>query len=70
MFIGHVDSGKSTTCGNILLLTGAKDSKEIKKLEKEAKSAKREGWGLAYVMDENPEERAKGKTVEVGKSFF
>jgi len=31
---------------------------------------KRESWWKAYIVDINPEERQKGKTVEVGKVFF
>lgn len=70
VFIGHVDVGKSTICGNILLITGRVDKNELRKLEIEAKEKKRESWYLAYIMDINEEERAKGKTVEVGKSHF
>jgi len=33
VFIGHVDSGKSTTCGCILVETGAFDKNEIKKFK-------------------------------------
>jgi len=33
VFIGHVDAGKSTICGNILLLTGKVDSRTIEKYE-------------------------------------
>jgi len=29
-----------------------------------------ESWFLAFIMDTNEEERAKGKTVEVGRAFF
>ncbi len=70
MFIGHVDAGKSTICGNILLLTGRIDVRTVEKYEKEAAELNRESWWLAYVMDENEEEKEKGKTVEVGKSCF
>ena len=70
VFIGHVDAGKSTICGEILLLTGRVDKNELRKLEIEAKEKKRESWYLAYIMDINEEERAKGKTVEVGKAHF
>lgn len=37
VFIGHVDAGKSTTCGNILFLTGKVDQRTIEKYEREAK---------------------------------
>jgi len=70
VFIGHVDAGKSTICGNILLLTGKVDQNEIRRLEAEAKEKNRESWYLAYIMDINEEEKAKGKTVEVGKALF
>jgi peptide chain release factor subunit 3 len=32
---------------------------------REAKEKNRESWYMAYIMDTNEEERAKGKTVEV-----
>lgn len=70
VFIGHVDAGKSTICGNILLLTNKIDKRLIETYEQEAKDKGRESWWLAYVMDQNEEERAKGKTVEVGRAFF
>lgn len=70
VFMGHVDCGKSTTCGNILVLTNAISKKEVKKLEAEAVKANRQSWYLAYVMDTNDEERERGKTIEVGKASF
>lgn len=70
VFIGHVDAGKSTICGQVLLLSGLVDLNELKKYELEAKENNRESWYLAYIMDQGAEERAKGKTVEVGKAFF
>ena len=42
------------------------DKEELRKMELEAKKNKRESWSKAYVIDINPEEREKGKTVEVG----
>jgi len=53
-----------------LLLTGQVDERTIQKYEREAKEKNRESWYLAYVMDTNEEERAKGKTVEVGRAHF
>lgn len=70
VFIGHVDAGKSTTCGNILYLSGCVDERIIEKYMKEAKDKNRESWFLAYIMDTNEEEKAKGKTVEVGRAHF
>jgi len=70
VFIGHVDAGKSTISGNILYLTGQVDARTIEKYEREAKEKNRTSWFLAYIMDTNEEERAKGKTVEVGRAHF
>ncbi|KAL4853614.1 Eukaryotic peptide chain release factor GTP-binding subunit ERF3B [Chlorella vulgaris] len=70
VFIGHVDAGKSTTAGQILFLTGGVDDRTIEKYEREAKEKNRESWYMAYIMDTNEEERAKGKTVEVGRAYF
>lgn len=70
VFIGHVDAGKSTTGGQILYLSKMVDERTIQKYEKEAKEKNRESWYMAYIMDTNEEERAKGKTVEVGRAHF
>ncbi|KAK6163379.1 hypothetical protein DH2020_000243 [Rehmannia glutinosa] len=70
VFIGHVDAGKSTIGGQILFLSGQVDDRTIQKYEKEAKEKSRESWYMAYIMDTNEEERAKGKTVEVGRAHF
>ncbi|KAK3157902.1 hypothetical protein QOZ80_2AG0129970 [Eleusine coracana subsp. coracana] len=70
VFIGHVDAGKSTAGGQILFLSGQVDDRTIQKYEKEAKDKSRESWYMAYIMDTNEEERAKGKTVEVGRAHF
>ena len=70
VFIGHVDAGKSTISGNLMFAMGVVDKRTIDKYKEEAKSKNRESWWLAYVMDENEEEKAKGKTVEIGRANF
>jgi peptide chain release factor subunit 3 len=70
VFIGHVDAGKSTMSGQLLYLTGQVDKRTIERFEREAKQLNRESWFLAFIMDTNEEERAKGKTVEVGRAHF
>lgn len=52
------------------LQTGQIDDRTIAKYEKEAKERNRESWWIAYIMDEDDEERAKGKTVECGRAHF
>ncbi|KAL9712682.1 translation termination factor GTPase eRF3 [Leucoagaricus gongylophorus] len=70
VFIGHVDAGKSTMGGNILFITGMVDKRTMEKYEKEAKEAGRESWYLSWALDSTPQERSKGKTVEVGRGYF
>lgn len=70
VFIGHVDAGKSTICGNIMFSMGVVDKRTIEKYQQEAKEKNRESWWLAYVMDVSDDEKAKGKTVEVGRAHF
>jgi peptide chain release factor subunit 3 len=70
IFIGHVDAGKSTLGGSILYATGMVDERTMDKYKREAKDAGRETWYLSWALDLTKEERAKGKTVEVGRGFF
>ena len=70
VFIGHVDAGKSTMGGNILFLSGTVDKRTMEKYEREAKDAGRETWYLSWALDSTPQERSKGKTVEVGRAYF
>lgn len=70
VFMGHVDAGKSTMGGHILLLTGMVDKRTMEKYEREAKELGRESWYLSWALDLNSEERAKGKTTEYGRGFF
>lgn len=70
VFIGHVDAGKSTLSGSILYLMGKVDKRTIERFEREAKERNRESWFLAFILDTSEEERAKGKTVEVGRAHF
>lgn len=70
VFIGHVDHGKSTISGNLMYLMGVVDQRTIDKYKQEAKDKGRDSWWLAYVMDVSDEEKAKGKTIEVGRAQF
>ncbi|ROW08505.1 hypothetical protein VMCG_03067 [Cytospora schulzeri] len=70
IFIGHVDAGKSTLGGAILVVTGMVDQRTLDKYKREAKDMGRETWYLSWALDLTNEERSKGKTVEVGRGFF
>jgi elongation factor 1-alpha len=70
VFVGHVDHGKSTTVGRLLLDTGHIEQHEIDKFEEEAKERGKAGFGFAYVMDGLKEERERGITIDVAHKEF
>lgn len=70
VFVGHVDAGKSTICGQILVKMGLVDERTLSKYKEMAKEQNRESWYLSWCLDTNPEEREKGKTSEVGTAML
>lgn len=64
VLIGHVDHGKSTLAGRILVDTHEVDEREVEKAKEEAKANHMESWWLAYLLDCNISERLSGKTQE------
>ena len=57
MVIGHVDSGKSTTCGHLIYKLGGINQREIDKLAIEAKTNNKSSFLYAYIMDKNKKSR-------------
>lgn len=62
--IGHVDSGKSTTLGRFLYDLEFVSSHHLHTLTKEAKEKNKASFSLAWIMDQTPEERSRGITVD------
>ncbi|BDR92316.1 translation elongation factor EF-1 subunit alpha [Vulcanisaeta souniana] len=62
--IGHVDHGKSTLVGHLLVATGYVDEKGFKELEEQAKKMGKEDFVYAWVTDRLREERERGVTIE------
>lgn len=62
-FIGHVDSGKSTTVGNLAYQLGFVDSRKLEKLEKEAELKGKGSFFYAFLTDTNEAERERGITI-------
>jgi elongation factor 1-alpha len=69
-FIGHVDAGKSTTVGRLLLDSGAIDPQVLERLKREAQEKGKAGFEFAYVMDGLKEERERGVTIDVAHKKF
>ncbi|GBF90939.1 hypothetical protein Rsub_03794 [Raphidocelis subcapitata] len=67
---GHVDAGKSTLMGRLLHELGLVSQKEAHKNLKEATQAGKASFSWAWVLDERPEERARGVTVDIAMARF
>jgi elongation factor 1-alpha len=70
VIIGHIDHGKSTMMGALLIETGAITERESRELEKLAKEYDRESWSYAYVFDRLKEERQRGITIDLAFRKF
>ncbi|KAK9830139.1 hypothetical protein WJX72_009959 [[Myrmecia] bisecta] len=68
--LGHVDAGKSTLMGRLLHDLGYVGQKVVHKTQKEAAEAGKASFSWAWVLDERPEERARGVTVDVATTRF
>lgn len=68
--LGHVDAGKSTLMGRLLHDLGLVDQRTVHKNQKEAAQAGKASFSWAWLLDERPEERARGVTVDVAVSGF
>lgn len=68
--IGHLDSGKSTLCGNLLYKCGFVDDKTFKKIENETQKWDRISFKYAWIMDKFKYEREHGFNIDISiKSF-
>ena len=70
VIIGHIDHGKSTMMGALLVETGAVTDREARELEKLAKEYDRESWSYAFVFDRLKEERQRGITIDLAFRKF
>ncbi|KAK0326628.1 hypothetical protein LTR82_002470 [Friedmanniomyces endolithicus] len=68
--IGHVDHGKSTLMGRLLLDVGAVSQRDIDKYQKQASEMGKASFALAWVMDTSAEERERGVTFDFAQHHF
>jgi len=62
--IGHVDAGKSTSCGHMVYKMGAIPERLLKQYEKEAEEMGRGSFKYAWVLDKIKAERERGITID------
>ena len=70
VIIGHVDHGKSTLVGRVLLETGQFPQHMLDKYKEEAKAKGKESFALAWIFDNLKEERERGVTIDVAHKKF
>ena len=70
VFIGHVDHGKSTTVGRLLLDSGAIEPHVIEGLKKLAEEKGKATFEFAFAMDRLKEERERGLTIDIAHQRF
>ena len=68
--VGHVDSGKSTLVGQLLLACGAVDERTMGRYTKESSEAGKASFRYAWLLDQGEEERARGVTIDTATAFF
>jgi elongation factor 1 alpha-like protein len=67
---GHVDSGKSTILGHLLVLVGEVDERVVTKFEAQAKAIGKATFQYAWVLDSSEEERRRGVTIDGSQQTF
>ncbi|KAI1814295.1 hypothetical protein GGS20DRAFT_598213 [Poronia punctata] len=68
--VGHVDAGKSTLMGRLLLDLGVVDQRTIQRYRKEAESMGKSSFALAWILDQRSEERSRGVTIDIATNKF
>ncbi|KAI2628867.1 hypothetical protein GGR54DRAFT_367947 [Hypoxylon sp. NC1633] len=68
--VGHVDAGKSTLMGRLLLDLNVVDPRTIQKYRREAESIGKSSFALAWVLDQRSEERSRGVTIDIATNKF
>ncbi|KAI0026089.1 hypothetical protein F4780DRAFT_774286 [Xylariomycetidae sp. FL0641] len=68
--VGHVDAGKSTLMGRLLLDLEVVDQRTIQKYRKEAETMGKSSFALAWVLDQRSEERSRGVTIDIATNKF
>jgi elongation factor 1 alpha-like protein len=67
---GHVDAGKSTLMGRLLLDLKVVDQRTVDKYRREAESIGKSSFHLAWILDQRPEERSRGVTIDIAMNKF
>jgi elongation factor 1 alpha-like protein len=67
---GHVDSGKSTILGHLLLQLGHFSARDVEKLERQGRQTGKASFKYAWLLDQSEEERRRGITIDAAPQTF
>ncbi|KAL7546769.1 hypothetical protein ACHAWF_010103 [Thalassiosira exigua] len=67
--LGHVDAGKSTLTGRLLLSLRHVSRRQLEKHQRSAAAVGKSSFALAWFADESESERERGVTVDVATKF-
>lgn len=68
--VGHVDAGKSTLMGRLLLELKYVQERTVDKYRRQAEKSGKQSFALAWVMDQRTEERERGVTIDIATNHF
>ncbi|KAF4595915.1 elongation factor Tu GTP binding domain protein [Ophiocordyceps camponoti-floridani] len=68
--VGHVDAGKSTLMGRLLLELKYVEQRTVDKYRRQAEKSGKQSFALAWVMDQGSEERDRGVTIDIATNHF
>ncbi|KAJ4313044.1 hypothetical protein N0V84_009623 [Fusarium piperis] len=68
--VGHVDAGKSTLMGRLLLELKFVEKHTIDRYRRQAEKSGKQSFALAWVMDQRSEERERGVTIDIATNHF
>jgi len=69
-FMGHVDHGKSTLVGEILIASQYIKPQKLAELKTIAEGNNKQSFYKAYLLDKTEDERKKGVTIELSHNEF
>ncbi len=69
-YVGHVDAGKSTLMGRLLLDLKVVDQRTMERYKKDSEKIGKSSFALAWVMDHGTEERNRGVTIDIAMNKF
>ncbi|KAF5511527.1 HBS1-like protein [Colletotrichum siamense] len=68
--VGHVDAGKSTLMGRLLLELKFVEQHLIDRYRRQGETIGKASFALAWVMDQREEERERGVTIDIATNQF